>query len=339
MQVVIVYNRDLVPEYGDKLDIVAIQDTEHTAASINAALQELGYSVHLIPVSESLEELQRKLSSFSPASTFVFHNCDGFQGRSMGGADLVEAIERLGFAHTGSTAAAIRNTTDKGITKQLLQQAGIPTPAFQLCRDPGVQISVPFPVIVKPVAEDASLGITLGSVARTPAAVPALVQHILETYHQPALVEEFIVGRELICALLGNGPDTRLLPISEIDYSPVKDPLEQLLTYESKWVEGTLYFDKVISHCPAALSTDEQAAVESAVIQAFSVLGMRDFCRIDLRLKSGIPYILDVNDLPDLAPASGFARTAAAAGYAYPAILDMILNIALTREGWHGARD
>jgi D-alanine-D-alanine ligase len=339
MQVVIVYNCDLVPEYGDQMDLVAIQDTEHTAASIYSALKELGYSVHLIPVSESLEELWHKLAPFSPADTFIFHNCDGFQGRSMGGAYLVKEIEQLGFAHTGSTSTVIRNSTDKGITKQLLQQAGIPTPAFQICQDPGAEITVPFPVIVKPVAEDASLGITLSSVARTRDAVPALVQHILDSYHQPALVEEFIVGRELICALLGNGPETHLLPISEIDYSPVKDPLEQLLTYESKWVEGTLYFDQIVSHCPADLTAGEQAAVENAVIQAFTVLGMRDFCRVDLRLKSGIPYILDVNDLPDLAPASGFARTAMAAGYTYPGILETILNIALTREGWHGARD
>jgi D-alanine-D-alanine ligase len=321
------------------MDMVAIQDTEHTANSIFTALKDCGYPVSLIAVSLSLDELQQKLSSFSPADTFIFHNCDGFQGRSMGGADLVAEIERLGFAHTGANSAAIRNSTDKGVAKQLLQKAGIPTPAFQICREPKEEILVPFPVIVKPLAEDASLGITLNSVARTPDAVPALVQHILDTYHQPALVEEFIIGRELICALTGNGPETRLLPISEIDYSPVKDPLEQLLTYESKWVEGTLYFDQVVSCCPADLTPVEMTAVENAVIQAFHVLGMRDFCRVDLRLKSGIPYILEVNDLPDLAPASGFARTALAAGFTYPGILETILTIAMTREGWHGARD
>ncbi len=339
MQVVIVYNRDLVPEYGDQMDMVAIQDTEHTANAIYSALRVSGYPIYLIPVSASLAELQLKLSPYSPQDTFIFHNCDGFLGRSMGGADLVEAIEQLGFAHTGADSAAIRISTDKGITKQLLQKAGVPTPAFQICQEADEAIRVPFPVIVKPVAEDASLGISLHSVARTQDAVPALVRHILDVYHQPALVEEFIVGRELICALLGNGAETRLLPISEIDYSPVKDPLEQLLTYESKWVEGTLYFDQVVSHCPADLTADEQAAVEDAVLQAFKVLGMRDFCRVDLRLKSGIPYILEVNDLPDLAPASGFARTAGAAGFTYPGILETILQIAMTREGWHGARD
>ncbi len=336
MQVVIVYNRDLVPEYGDQIDLVAIQDTEHTANSIFSTLKDCGYTIHLVPVSESLEELQQRLAPFSPADTFIFHNCDGFQGRSMGGADLVETIERLGFAHTGAGSAAIRNSTDKGITKKLLQHAGIPTPVFQICQDVNEEIKVPFPVIVKPLAEDASLGISLSSVARTPDAVSALVQHILDTYHQPALVEEFITGRELICALIGNGTETRLLPISEIDYSPVKDPLEQLLTYESKWVEGTLYFDQVVSRCPAALTREETTSVETAVIRAFQVLGMRDFCRIDLRLKSGIPYVLDVNDLPDLAPASGFARTAQVAGFSYPEILETILKFAMIREGWHG---
>ncbi len=289
MKVVVVYNLDMISEIGEVADLVAIQDTSHTALAILVALQKCGYETDLVAVSTSLDELETRLSSFSPKDTFIFHNCDGFLGRSLGAADLVERIEQLGFAHTAANAAAIRVSTDKRKAKSALVQAGVSTPAYQICEKADDFIHVPCPVIVKPVAEEASLGITLKSVARTPDAIPGLIAHILSTYDQPALVEQFITGRELACAILGNGAEAVVFPVSEMDYSQIPDPLARLLTYESKWVEGTFYHDQIGVHCPAELEPAELQVVQQTALGAYKALQMRDFCRLDIRLDKGHP--------------------------------------------------
>jgi D-alanine-D-alanine ligase len=336
MRVVIVYNLDIATDFGDSQDIVAIQDTDHTANSILSALIQCGYNASIISVSSSLDELNQKLSPYDPNDTFVFHNCDGFLGRSLGAVDLVGAIEQLGFAHTASHPPAILTSTDKRLAKRLLTEANIPTPAYQICESTHDKIIVPCPVIIKPATEEASLGITVDSVARTPDAISRLIQHILADYHQPALVEQFISGRELACAVLGNDDEAVVLPLSEMDYSEISDPMARLLTYESKWIEGTFYHDNIGVLCPAPMDPIELKHVEKAALQAGKALQLRDFYRLDIRLENGIPYVLDVNDLPDLAPESGFARSALAAGYTYSGMIDAIVKIAMKREGWNG---
>lgn len=336
MQVVIVYNLDSTTDFGDSQDLVAIQDTIHTANSILDALVQCGYDAQAVSVSNSLDEVKQKLSPYDPQHTFIFHNCDGFLGRSLGAVDLVRAIEQLGFAHTASHPEAILASTDKREAKRLLTRAKLPTPAYQICESVNAIIDIPCPVIVKPATEEASLGISVDSVARTPEAIPGLIQRILSDYHQPALVEQFISGRELACAVLGNGDEAVVLPLSEMDYSEIPDPMARLLTYESKWMEGTFYHDNIGVLCPALMEKDELKDLEKVVLQAGKALQLRDFYRLDIRLENGIPYVLDVNDLPDLAPESGFARSALAAGYTYSGMIDAIVKIAMKREGWNG---
>jgi D-alanine-D-alanine ligase len=332
-QVAILYNlEDDVPR-GDAHDLLAIQYTANTTQYIYDALTSLGYNTLRVAVRDSLVELERELASYSPDDTFIFDNCDGFNGNNFAAVSVLKLVEQLGFPHTGTPAEGIELCTDKPWAKKRLMEFGIPTPDYQVFTRPEGEIYIDFPVIVKPSTEDASMGIDLHSVASNPAALFEGVKRVLEQYEQPAIVEQFIPGREVAVAMWGNAP-VETLPISEEDYSNISDPLQQLLTYEAKWEPDSFYFKNIYARCPAALSEEEESRIQQVAVATFHAMGLRDFGRVDIRYYQGVPYVIDINELPDLSPESGFWNSARAAGYQYPVMIERILQYAMKREGW-----
>ncbi len=213
-------------------------------------------------------------------------------------------MEEKGFCHTGASAEAVELCINKPLAKERLIQHHIPTPGFQVFLDPGQEFHLQFPVIVKPAVEDGSIGISLKSVVSTIDKLRHQVKMVLDTYDEPVLVEEFIVGRELAVAMLGNDP-IETLPITEDDYSRIKDPLKRLLTYESKWDEKSRYYNLIPTQTPAILTSEEEILVQETAKNTFRAVGLRDFGRVDIRLKDGIPYVIDINEVPDLALDAG----------------------------------
>ena len=159
------------------------------------------------------------------------------------------------------------------------------------------------------------------------------VDYVVSEYAQPALVEEYITGREFSASMWGNGT-MEVMPITEHDFSAINDPLKSLLTYESKWVEDSFTYNEFRVICPADLNQNEEQTIKTTVINAFRAMGLRDFGRVDMRYRDGIPYVIDINEIPDLSPDAGFANSAEKAGYPYDQMVDRILNLALHREGW-----
>ncbi len=332
--ILVLYNHESGVVYGEPKDIVALQCTSVVARCIYEALKEGGYQAVLVAVRDSLRELQRVLRQFSPTETFIFNNCDGFRGDNLAVTRIIRLIERLGFAHTGSTAEVTPLCIDKRQTKQKLIAAGIPTPRHQIYARPANSFRGQFPAIVKPLTGDASLGIDLEAVVLDSDQLVRRVRYVIERYRQPALVEEFIPGREVAVALWGNGQDVEVLPIAEHDFSRLPNPLHHLLTYDAKWFEESEMAAKIVTRCPAALSPRQVEQIATIARRTFQVLGLRDLARVDIRYADGIPYVLDVNEIPDLAPDAGFARSAMAAGYTYREMIERILQIALEREQW-----
>jgi D-alanine-D-alanine ligase len=124
------------------------------------------------------------------------------------------------------------------------------------------------------------------------------------------------------------------LPISEQDYSRIRNPLHHILTYASKWDPGSFHYQNIPTHCPARLAPAEAKHVANVALRAFKAVGLRDFGRVDLRYHNGIPYVIDINEVPDLGPGSGFAVAATAAGFSYAEMIAHLLETALEREGW-----
>lgn len=334
--IAIVYNLEDEPIRGKSQDILAMQSTAGTAEQVFQALSELKYPAWKIPVKNPVSSVSDAFSEFSPQKTFVFNLCDGCGDDLQGENHVTAIIEGMGFSHTGSYAETIALCTNKALTKQRLIEAGLPTPAFCIYEHPVAASALHYPVIIKPLMEDGSIGISTDSVATNLSAMNKQIEFINSEYKQPALVEEFIPGRELAVSLWGN-QEVEALPIVEEDYSHISDPLEHLLTYKSKWVAGDYFYQNIKSTCPANLNGQDQQKVIDIAIKTYQVIGLCDFGRMDIRLFHDIPYIIDINEIPDLDPESGFPRSAKAAGISYTDMVEHILDLAFYRQGWRVA--
>ncbi|HEY5269722.1 MAG TPA: ATP-grasp domain-containing protein [Anaerolineales bacterium] len=332
-QVAILFNEDAQITRGDPQDLLAVQGTVTATHHLYEALTSLGYPVTKLAVRGNLEELEDILCSFPPKDTFIFNNCDGFNGNNLGAVDVIRLIERIGFKHTGAAADSIEMCIDKPHSKERLTQSGVPTPRYQVFERAEGEFHLDFPVIIKPSVEDASMGIDLDSVVSNRECLFHKIAYIVEKYEQPAIVEEFVCGRELAVAMLGNEV-IEVLPIAEEDFSWVANPLERLLTYESKWKTDSPYYQNIPARVPAALNRKETQVVKKAAEGSFRAMGLRDLGRVDIRFNNGIPYVIDINELPDLSPDAGFWNSARATGITYPHMVERILTYALEREGW-----
>ena len=292
------------------------------------ALRGAGHTVEALPVTA---DPGRILSTFEPDGRVVFNWCEA-AGTAPGAADRVAAaLDRAGFAYTGSSPAVLRRTQDKIATKHMLERYDIPTPQWRRIRSPAdLRGWQPFPAIVKPMAEHSSFGITPESVVLCSRALAERVDFVRSTYAGDALVEEFIEGREFSISIWGNAPP-RPLPLYELDMSSIENPLARIVDFDAKWKEGSLRFKAVLSRCPVSVSPAADRALMNAALRAYRLLGLRDYGRVDLRLSVRGPFVVDVNANPDLTTTGGFVRTAAAAGYDYGAAMSCIVRHARER--------
>lgn len=333
--IALIYNQEDELTKGESQDLIAMQYTIKTASYVYDALCRLGYQTVMVPVKNDLQEFARELSQYSPQSTFVFNICDGFAGDNFSASLIPRLLNELGYKHTGSTAQAVRLCTDKARSKQRLVKQGVPTPAYQVFKKPTRDVNLPLPAIVKPVHEDASIGIDEKAVVTSPSELIERVDYVVNEYDQPALVEEFITGREFAVSVCGDGNGSiEVMPIAEHDFSAISDPLKSFLTYESKWIEDSFTYNEFKVVCPATLTPEEEEKVKEVAMGAFRAMGLRDFGRVDIRYRDGVPYVIDINEIPDLSPDAGFARTSETAGYSYDQMVDRILTTAMHREGW-----
>ena len=331
LTIAIVYNAESKVVRGISQDILALQSTSDTANILYNTLKNLGYHTEIIKVYGSLNSLKKGLEKFSPQQTLVFNLCDGFKGEITAQASITRLISDLSFPQTGSTEEVILNCTNKSKAKEILLQAGLHTPDYQVFDKADVPLEIQMPVIVKPLFEDGSIGINSNSVSDSIDDIRQQIQYVIDNYAQPALVEEFIPGREISVSLWGN-EKVNVLPMVEHDFSHVANPFAHVLTYETKWIPDYYYDQNIIWRCPAQIPDSIKNTIAIAAKKAFQVIGLRDFARIDFRFYEGIPYIIDINEIPDLHPEAGFAQSALTAGYSFEGMTQNILDLALKRE-------
>ena len=326
VEVVVLYSLALGLERGRSQDRIADQETASVARDIATALEGHVRAAHLVPV---WDELELVLRQFDPRRHVIFNLVESLGGRPFTEPEPPRIFQAMGFIHTGADFPSLTRAANKLAAKKLLESAGLPTPRYQVFRSEALRkVTVPLPAIVKPVAEGGSFGVTQDSLATTHQELVERVRSCLEIYRQPALAEEYVAGREINVAVWGNQQPV-VLPVSEIVFQWTSDPLRQFVTFDSKWVEGSVEYSGTPGVCPAKLSAKDQASVESAAVSAYRTLGFRGFARVDMRLKDGIPYILEVNANPDLARDAGFFRSASTAGLSYPEMVLRILQLAI----------
>jgi D-alanine-D-alanine ligase len=166
----------------------------------------------------------------------------------------------------------------------------------------------------------------------------ARVSWVTERFRQPALVEEFLPGREFTVAILGNGAQARVLPIVEIRFDSLPAGMNPIYSYEAKWIWDQSSNPLRIFECPARLEPGVHAEIEGICLEAYRTLRCRDWCRIDVRLdRMGRPHIIELNPLPGILPRpednSCFPKAARAAGMTYNQLILGVLDIACLRYG------
>ncbi len=311
------------------------------AQLVNEFLRERGHQTVLYAAGDPAE-LMKFLISERPE--LIFNCCEALGGKAALEMNVAALFEILGLTFTGSPALTLGMALNKDVAKALFVSNDVPTPPWTvLSPDSGTDdaLKLEFPMIVKPLKEDASIGIDTHSIVEDSTSLEERVRFVWQEFRQPALVEEFIDGRELNVALLAQSSTQFVtLPISEILFDGFPSPKHKILTYEAKWMENSPYYSSTVPNCPAQLSPELSEQVRRVALKAAAAVQLRDYGRIDFRVRSSdnAVFVLEANPNPDIGSDSGFVRAAQASGRTHADLILEILERAKERMPGGGGR-
>ncbi|MBN2198309.1 MAG: ATP-grasp domain-containing protein [Candidatus Aminicenantes bacterium] len=318
------------PKAADKE--LSEETVEEMAREVYEAVLALGYPAVLIPVKDSFLGFLRRIQEVKP--DVVVNLCESFDGTTRLESNVAGVYELLRVSFTGNVMRSLSLCQDKFRAKAVLSAHGLPTPPACLVHSVDEVPPLKFPVICKPNGEDASMGITPRSVARDEAGLRTALASIRDRFGLPVLAEEFIDGREFNVAVMAEGAEARALPVSEIDFSALPKDQPRIISYEAKWFETSELYIKTPPVCPADIEDDIRLRLQNHALEAFRVLGCRDYARVDFRMdKKGRLFILEVNPNPDVSLNAGYARALKAAGIEYGDFWKLMIRNAQNRNG------
>jgi len=315
------------------------EETACTVDSVNKmkfALMQEGHPVVDVPVKST--DLAKILKRFRPEEHIVLNWCEELPGIPRSDAEVVRQLEKMKFSYTGSTAEVLSMSWNKAAVKALLNEKQIPTPSWKVVSDQKPPDWDCFPAIVKPAFEHCSNGITTDAVVLNHAELMKRVAFVQNRFRQPALVEDFIDGREFHVTIWGNG-SIEILPPAEMDFSAFNNLKDRLCTFDSKFTPGSVHYEKIEIRIPAALDEQENLELKKISLRAYQMMGCRDYARIDLRLRNSIFYVLDVNPNADISPDTSLVYAAEAAGLTYGILCSRLVNFAAQRHPIYGCRE
>jgi D-alanine-D-alanine ligase len=298
-------------------------------AVFESALRDTGQPLTVITVRNA--DLSGCIRGYDPGKYLVFNWCEEIPGVPHSEALAAQTLEDMNFTYTGSSPDVLAFCWDKVKVKQLMNQREIATPRWRVYDTVKEDDWDCFPAIVKPSREHCSFGLTTEAVVKSPEELRERVASIIDTFRQPALVEDFIDGREFHISLWGNGP-VEMLPTAEMDFGAFDDVRDRLCTYESKFRPGSRHYENIGLLLPAPLSEMEYERLMKTCALAYQAVGCRDYARLDIRLREGIFYVLDVNPNSDVSAEASMACAAEIAGYTYGEMIGRIVGLAAERH-------
>lgn len=311
---------------------VTDNDTVSTAKEISKILKSVGVKTKLFSVGnlDDLETLQKTKTDF------IFNCADDNIGDIPFSSHLIpEIAQKMKIPFSGGTAKSILITTDKAATKKILLENNIPTAPFIVVKD-RIGSSLPdFPLIVKPIASDGSEGVTQKSVVENQRQLIEAVKNNFKLFHQPALVEKYIEGREVNVAVLEIKGLPKVLPASEITFPDEYGQKYKIVDFDSKWRPETPQYNNTPAVCPAQISKHLSQMLQATVIKIWKILKLKSYVRVDFRIdKNGDPFVLEVNVNSDIEnnPVVGFPRAARATGLDYKNLILTIVDSAIRRH-------
>jgi D-alanine-D-alanine ligase len=302
-----------------------------TEASVVAALRELGHHTEYLALFDNLDFLRQKLESFQP--DLVFNLADEFKQNRAFDQHIVSFLVMHGVPFTGCGPTGMTLCKHKGISKKILSYHRIHTPAFMIVPR-GKRMVRPkrlkFPILVKPLKEESSYGISQASFVETDEQLQERVQFVHEKFENDALVEEYIEGRELYVSLLGNHR-LQVLPIRELVFTQVPADEPKIATYRAKWDPEYQKRWGLENRFADALDPALVRAIEQTCKRIYHLLTIDGYARLDLRLTAANQvYFIEANPNPFLAPDEDFAQSALKANVPFPQLIDRIVRLGMT---------
>ena len=306
------------------------RDTNDDAESVMKALRELGHEVKVYYVDIDLFE---KLKKDKSDIDLVFNLCDdGYYSDPELEPHVPAMLDILDILYTGSDYLSLALCLNKGRAKKLLKYHDIPTPTFQVFNsgDESIRKIFRYPLIVKPVHEDASIGIKDDSIVHNEQDLRTRAKFVINEYKQPALAEEYIDGREFNVGILGD-EKKEILPISEIVFD-LPEGKPRIVNYSAKWKEESVDYKGTNRSCPANIDESLKKKLISLALSSSKLLLCSDYCRVDFRVdKENKPYVLEINPNPDISEDAGLFAMSQVKGYSYKEMIDKIVKNAIKR--------
>jgi D-alanine-D-alanine ligase len=316
------YKQNRIDEFRTEYDVVQ-------------QLKASGYTVRCLGLGDNLAELTTTIKEWRPA--LCFNLAEEFQGIVSYDQHVVSLLELLRQPYTGCNPRGLLLSRDKALAKQILGFHGIATPGFAVFAK-GQRIVLPatlqFPLFVKSVTDDASFGISQASLVRDMRKLKQRIEFIHEQTGSAALVEEFIAGRELYVSVIGN-QQLKTYPVWEMEFGTIAAAGTAIATRNAKWDRKYRHKHGIGSHA-ARLSIAQRKRIEQLAKQVYCALSLTGYARIDMRMNdAGEAYVLEANANPCLTAHEDFARSAAAGGDDYAALLERIVKLGKSyRAAW-----
>lgn len=327
MRTLIVYNEPVLrashPEAASEREVL------DAVRSIAEHLYRPPYQVLQHGVGRDLERFRKTLGDVRPE--VVLNLFEGFGDDPRSECDFARLLEDEGVAFTGCSSMALWQAGRKDIAKRVLSRAGLPTPPWIVVEElPAGECNLNWPVIVKPAFRDASVGIHQASVVRRPVQLDEQTGYTAREYGLPVLVEEFIDGREVSVALF-DWPDLTVLPFVEATFASHNGnwPID---SYAAKWDSESRDHQSRTLHYPAQLEPKLAEQVTAICKAAYRALGCHGFVTVDLRIRHGQPYILEVNPNADMKPSTCLIDLLQMSGIEYGAFLRQMTETVADRH-------
>jgi D-alanine--D-alanine ligase len=303
---------------------------------IKDALLSLNYNVVLLPANQSISRIINGIKQEKPDLIFnlieTFRNTDKFE------FNITALLEMTGIPFTGSSSGSIFLSNDKYLTKKIFNFHNVSCPDFfvvPLKEEAIIPRGFEFPLFVKPVHEDASIGIDENSFVESEEALKKKVSEIHEIIKDDALVEKYIEGREFFVSILSSGKTLKPLQLLELDFSKWPPNKQKIYTYEAKSQYELGLPEMIGLKMPNDLSNEDKNKIYDMAIKGYRAMGARDYARFDVRLdKEGKVYILEANLNPYLEQNDEMAYAAEFSGLNHEQLIDKIVEAALTRSGF-----
>lgn len=339
-----------------KLDITvlydAVEDKEKAEAeargeklplvyeSVSRVLEDRGHRVKLLPADPQIRNLVSKIAE--DKSTLIFNLCESLAGVSHHEQNVAALLELMGKRFTGASSVGLALAQDKALSKKLFSFHGIRYPKFSIMNAGQVEWAddLEFPLFVKPLNQDASIGIDRKSIVNNVKQLMERISYLSTQLKAPALIEEYVEGRELYVGVIGN-EKPEILPILEWDFSKMPEDEPKIASAEAKWDKKSAGY-KAPERFPDDIPGEVVSRIGEAAVNAFQSLKLRDYGRIDMRLvepkgKSKDPggwefFLIEANPNPHLDRKGELSLAARQHGLSFPDLMERIVELAMSRQ-------